>query len=153
MGDTESEAGAWMAARLLLAVLLLWGTTEAVVCRAYCAHVAEIASAAEVQPREHPAPDAAPCHGHGRPSPAAPASGSKPRGSDGSDDAACCPDLWLTAGAEAPGASSQAPAFSAQGTFLALAPALESGRRMLANTLPPEPLPSPFRTRNSPLLS
>ena len=139
-----------MAARLLLVALLLWGTTGAAVCRAYCAHVAEFASFAEAPAFEHPAPGAAPCHGHGEPSPA---SRSQPQDSDGADDTGCCPDLWFTAGAEVSWTAAQAPLFSAQGTFLALASMPESGRRMLAAALPPEPLRSPFRTNNPPLLS
>ena len=139
-----------MKLRLLLVALLLWGTTEAAVCRAYCAHVAEFASVAEAQELEHPAPDAMPCHGHGKPSPAP---RSQPQDSDGSDDTGCCPDLWFTAGDGASWTAAQAPLFSAQGTFLALASMPESGRRMLAAALPPEPLRSPFRTHNPPLLS
>ena len=138
-----------MAARLLLVALLLWGTTGAAVCRAYCAHVAEFAGFAAAQAREHPAPSAAPCHGHAEPSPA---SRSQPQDSDGSDDTGCCPDLWFT-GAEASWTAAQAPAFFAQGTLLAIASMLESGRRVLAPAVPLEPPRSPFRTQNPPLLS
>jgi len=138
-----------MAARLLLVALLLWGTTGAAVCRAYCAHVAEFAGFAAAQARERPAPGAAPCHGHAEPSPA---SRSQPQDSDGSDDTGCCPDLWFTASAEASWAAAQAPAFFEQGTLLAVASAPESGRRALAAALPPEPLRSPFRSQNPPLL-
>jgi hypothetical protein len=142
-----------MAARLtglFLVGLLLCGTTGAAVCRAYCAHAAEFAGAAAAQSREHPAPDTAPCHGRGEPSPA---SGSQPHDPDGSGDADCCPDLWFTAGAEASWTAAQAPAFFAQGTLLAVASAVESGRRALGAALPPELLRSPFRTENPPLLS
>jgi hypothetical protein len=138
-----------MKLRLLLVALLLWGTTEAAVCRAYCAHVAEFAGVAETQALEHPAPGAMPCHGHGEPSPAP---RSQPQDSDGSDDTGCCPDLWFTAGAEVSWTAAQAPAFFAQGTLLAIASAVESGRRVLAPVVPPEPLRSPFRTQNPPLL-
>jgi hypothetical protein len=141
-----------MTARLLLVALLLWGTTGAVVCRAYCAHVAEFAGVAQAQAREHPAPVAAPCHGHGEPSLASPASRPQPQDSGGSGDTGCCPDLWFTAGAEASWTVAHDPAFFAQGTLLAIASALESGRRTLADALPPEPLCSPFRTQNPPLL-
>ena len=138
-----------MKLRLLLVALLLWGTTEAAVCRAYCAHVAEFASVAEAQELEQPAPDAMPCHGHGKPSPAP---RSQPQASDGSDARGCCPDLWFT-GAEASWTAAQAPAFFAQGTLLAIASAVESGRRVLAPAIPLEPPRSPFRTQNPPLLS
>ena len=138
-----------MTLRLLLVTLLLWGTTGAAVCRAHCAHVAELAGVAEAQTREHPAPGAAPCHGQGEPSPAP---HSQPQDSDGSNDTGCCPALWFTAGAKASWAAAQAPAFLAQGTLLATGSALESGRRLLAATLPPGHLRSPFRTQNPPLL-
>jgi len=138
-----------MKLRLLLVALLLWGTTEAAVCRAYCAHAAEFASVADAQKLEQPAPDAMPCHGHGKPSPAP---RSQPQDSDGSDDTGCCPDLWFT-GAGASWTAAQAPAFFAQGTLLAIASAVESGRRVLAPAVPLEPPRSPFQAQNPPLLS
>ena len=138
-----------MELRLLLVALLLWGTTEAVVCRAYCAHVAKFASVAQAQELEHPVPGAMPCHGQGEPSPAP---HSQPQDSDGSDDTGCCPDLWFTGGAEASWTAAQAPAFFAQGTLLAIASAVESGRRVLVAAVPSEPLRSPYHTQNPPLL-
>ena len=141
-----------MAARLLLASLLLWGTTGAAVCRAYCAHGAESAGAAEARAHEQPSPASAPCHGHGESASASSAPLSQPRDPDGSDDSGCCPDLWFTAGAEASWTAAQAPAFSSQGTLFAVACASESGRRALATAVPLEPLRSPFRTQNPPLL-
>jgi hypothetical protein len=147
--ETEEETGASMKLRLLLVALLLWGTTEAAVCRAYCAHVAEFAGVAATQALEDPAPGAMPCHGHGEPSPAP---WSQPQDPDGSDDTGCCPDLWFT-GTEASWTAAQAPLFSVQGTFLAISSMLESGPRMLTAAVPPEPLHSPFRTQNPPLLS
>jgi hypothetical protein len=114
--------------------------------------VAELAGVAEAQTREHPAPGAAPCHGHGESAPASPTPRSQPQDSDGSDDTGCCPDLWFTAGAEASWTTAHAPAFLAQGTLLAVASAVENGRRVLAAAVPPEPLRSPFRTQNPPLL-
>jgi hypothetical protein len=143
-----------MTARLVLIALLLWGTTEAAVCRAYCLHVAEFSGAAAAAgDLERPAPGAPACHGHDEPSSASPAPRSQPQDSDGSGDAGCCPELWFAAGAEASSGAGHAPAFFAEGTLLAVACAPEGGRRALAAALPPEPLRSPFRTQNPPLLS
>ena len=138
-----------MTVRVLLAALLLCGTTGSVVCRAYCAHAAEFAGVFVAQEREHPVPGAAACHGHAEPSPG---SRSQPQDSDGPADTGCCPDLWLTVGYEASWTAAQAPAFSSQGTLPAVAFTVESSRRGLAAEVPPGTLRSPFRTQNPPLL-